>query len=353
MCVLVATSCRGESSGDGGVVVARAMDLTVPVDSMLSLEREVTLQEDSVHLIANPTDAVYAPWGTLYVADLQMREVKAFGEDGRFLGVLGRSGAGPGEYNAPIDVGVSRGPDRVRVFDASRDRVVVFERDSMTATSTREFMSELLIHSVVVSPTGSLFLIGVNTGYQGKPKGDVALSDSGTAQVKYLLPRPSVHQGKGIAVNIASAVGAPTANGVFLGHMLFPRLYRAAWSGELLDSITLPESVLRAAVLPDTVPRGRAAMLALTRSMNMLTRLDPVDDSTIVLSIRVFDHEADEIRYRIGVLRWDRAPRVWLTDVCDCRVVGVNGSTVSVLTGGPPEPYVLQHRTIAAAVIGS
>ena len=61
-----------------------------------------SLEGDGPDVFGQIRDVELGPDGELYVLDGQAAEVRVFGGDGVYLRTLGRSGAGPGEFNRPM-----------------------------------------------------------------------------------------------------------------------------------------------------------------------------------------------------------------------------------------------------------
>ena len=79
--------------------------------------------------------------GTLYILDSQYSEVRAFDQDGNFLGSFGHSGAGPGEFRTPHEIAVSG----LTVFVIELHQIHVFQHQEsgilFKESFTRDFMS--------------------------------------------------------------------------------------------------------------------------------------------------------------------------------------------------------------------
>lgn len=72
--------------------------------------------------------AVYATDERIYLIDRQVPAVRMYDHDGVYLGDLGRSGQGPGEYTSPSLLAVD-GSGRVFVFDSRLGRINVYAPD--------------------------------------------------------------------------------------------------------------------------------------------------------------------------------------------------------------------------------
>jgi hypothetical protein len=316
------------------------------MDSILPLSSRVALQEDSTHLIGNATQVLFAPWGEWYVADFQMREVKRFAADGRFLGVIGRAGAGPGEYNAPVDVSYARNPDRVAVTDMSRDRLIVYGGDSMKALRTREVVSKVMPKAAILGDDDDFFFLGVNKDFSAAEPREVALVGGSDSVTRYMLPRPVEHRHRGIAVNLASTLGARSAGYLYLSHQLYPMVYRADLRGQVRDSVRLPAAMLKPTELPEVRPPGLQGLQAFRRTLESLARIVVVDDSTLAITTRRYDATREGSVYRLAVLRWSAVPQLWITAECDCRVAGARGDTLAIFTGRSGEQPFLEYRLL-------
>ena len=97
-----------------------------PADSgkwSLVLERTIQPADDSAGALRDPADLILLEDGTLFVADEKPTEVMRFDPTGRYLGTVGREGAGPGEYRSAWLA--SRG-DTLVVHDPSAARAGTF-----------------------------------------------------------------------------------------------------------------------------------------------------------------------------------------------------------------------------------
>src|SRR5690606_26237756 len=69
-----------------------------------------------------------APDGRIFVGDAQAREIRIFSTEGEFVGRLGRTGEGPGEFRHVDGIGAAPGGG-VAVLDGMLNRVSVFDGD--------------------------------------------------------------------------------------------------------------------------------------------------------------------------------------------------------------------------------
>jgi hypothetical protein len=132
--VLVVAACQGDAPDaalttatidtlPGGIV--RVLN-TSPADSgrwSLVLERTVQPDDETPGELRDPNDIVLLEDGSLLVADAKPTSITRFDPSGKFVGTIGREGAGPGEYrSAWLAV---RG-DTLAVQDPTAGRAVTF-----------------------------------------------------------------------------------------------------------------------------------------------------------------------------------------------------------------------------------
>ena len=97
-----------------------------PADSgqwSLVLERTIQPADDSAGALRAPDDLLLLDDGSLLVADSKPAEVMRFDAGGRYVGSIGREGAGPGEYRSPY---LAMRGDTLVVHDPSLSRAVMF-----------------------------------------------------------------------------------------------------------------------------------------------------------------------------------------------------------------------------------
>lgn len=80
------------------------------------------------------TDATIVD-GRVFVADVELQNVRAFTVEGEYLGELGREGRGPGEFARPFTVAVT--DDTLRVYDRPQDRWTVFDAHGQHVRTVR------------------------------------------------------------------------------------------------------------------------------------------------------------------------------------------------------------------------
>ena len=80
----------------------------------LTLERTVQPPEGSAGELAKPTTALVTSGGQIVVADWQTPRVGLYDRSGRFVRLLGRPGAGPGEFATGVTLDIARANTGVR-----------------------------------------------------------------------------------------------------------------------------------------------------------------------------------------------------------------------------------------------
>jgi hypothetical protein len=91
--------------------------------------------------------------GNLYILDADAGRVVKVGPDGRLLAVMGRKGGGPGEFQMPVGLAVTR-QGEVAVFDAGSRGFTLFRPDGSFDRTVSLGMDPA---SLATLPTGSLF----------------------------------------------------------------------------------------------------------------------------------------------------------------------------------------------------
>lgn len=102
--------------------------------------------------------------GDLWVADAQATTIRRFDASGSYLGSVGRSGEGPGEFQALA--GLQRTPDgRFAAWDARLKRVSYFDSSGEYVESVRvpaQFEVGSSLEAFRVGVNGELFVLGAN-----------------------------------------------------------------------------------------------------------------------------------------------------------------------------------------------
>jgi hypothetical protein len=100
----------------------------------IELRHVATLGEEDGQISDYPPSVARSRDGTIYVIDQKERMPHAFSAGGRFLGALGRRGAGPGEYQSASIVMVGL-DNRVHVLDGALSRRTILSPSRELLTS--------------------------------------------------------------------------------------------------------------------------------------------------------------------------------------------------------------------------
>jgi len=90
---------------------------------------ELSLDEDSLPddvFLESPIDFAIDSEGNLYVCDYQAHDIKVFNSSGKFLNRIGRQGQGPGEFNMPFNLALTK--ERLFVWDMRNQRLSAFSK---------------------------------------------------------------------------------------------------------------------------------------------------------------------------------------------------------------------------------
>src|SRR5690606_577141 len=97
----------------------------------VDLERAVRIgaaEGEEAYTFGRVAGVYVAPDGRIFVGDAQAREVRIFSTEGEFVGRLGRTGEGPGEFRHVDGIGAAPGGG-IAVLDGVLSRVSVFDGD--------------------------------------------------------------------------------------------------------------------------------------------------------------------------------------------------------------------------------
>jgi hypothetical protein len=127
------------------------------IDCRLDLELRTTLGDDVGPGFVGLTTIVSAGNRFYYVANMEaLEEVRVFDHSGRFLRLVGREGAGPGEFRMIWDLRVSHG-DTLHVIDISNLRRSVFS-PSLELVRTNRLPGRLVSNGFIPLPGGEFFI---------------------------------------------------------------------------------------------------------------------------------------------------------------------------------------------------
>lgn len=110
-----------------------------PFDSVFVLADTLTPEQPGSAPLGLVSGIGFGPGGSFVVADVRSSRITRYDAKGRLLGVIGRRGRGPGEFQAPMfPVIDDRG--RIHVMDLQQPRISVFNPDGtllrMVSTSS-------------------------------------------------------------------------------------------------------------------------------------------------------------------------------------------------------------------------
>ena len=94
------------------------------------LRPELALDDQSMPkgvIFESPFDIEEDPRGNVYVLDYRANNIKIFSSEGKFINTIGRQGQGPGEFNGPFFLAVTK--DRIYVWDFRNRRICVLTPD--------------------------------------------------------------------------------------------------------------------------------------------------------------------------------------------------------------------------------
>jgi len=83
-----------------------------------------------------PTGIAVAPEGDVFIADLGNFRIQYFTASGSFLGMWGKRGDGPGEFDYAYGVAVARTADRVYTVEMHNHRVQYFRKSEPAVAPT-------------------------------------------------------------------------------------------------------------------------------------------------------------------------------------------------------------------------
>ena len=109
--------------------------------------------------------------GAVYACDYAANNIKRFDADGKFLGIIGKEGQGPGEFGSPLQIDVVR--DRLIVWDSMNMRISLLSLEGEYIKSIKWDRSQLgwpyLIRSL---PEGKIGVEGRISFRRGKSRPD-------------------------------------------------------------------------------------------------------------------------------------------------------------------------------------
>jgi len=125
----------------------------------IHLVPELSLDEDSLPddvFLESPIDLAIDSEGNLYVCDYQAHDIKVFNSSGKFLNRIGRQGQGPGEFNMPFNLALTK--ERLIVWEISNRRFSVFSNKGGYLKSIQVQMSDGMPRKLRALPNGDFVI---------------------------------------------------------------------------------------------------------------------------------------------------------------------------------------------------
>ena len=198
-----------------------------------------------------------------------------------------------------------------------------------------------------------MIVLGVENSYVDNAAFDAAIVDSHGAMVRRLFPRPPAFEGKGLAINFTTTHAARSEHCRFLASSIWAGIIRHRFTGVPDDTLFLPPVVFETISFPDTALAGATGLTDFAKAHDQITDLVALDDSTVFVTIRVWDYRVEESKFKIVEARWGRAPFVRESTISDARVKTSIGDTLIVLRGSVGDTIWVEKRRLAKEGIAS
>lgn len=351
--ILLVGGCSQPDSASEPALRTAAYGGQAAMNEVLREVGSVTLEQDSSHPVGGIGDLAVDTAGRVYLADMGMRELKAWNADGSFVGVVGSAGEGPGEYLLPSNVDVHPQTGEVGVVDPLGRRLVTYDPGTLQTTGTRRLEAPVSTVKMVLGGGDTVFLAGVASNYRETPPYVAAVvADS---VVRRLLPLPEALQHRAFGGSYISGFFDRVGDIMFMGIRGSPIVYRLDLQSARLDSVALPPSFYELPDLPgvEAVREGsRPNLQALLEDTDWTNAVVALDANHVLVDKMIFS-KADELwRHEWGLLSWTEEPSLVSFPPCHCSAVrGRDG--VGILEGFYPRPYTMTWYKHAAADDGS
>ncbi len=125
----------------------------IRLEQVLLIDDE-NLPEDNY--FQNPMGMTSSPDGRLFVADYKAHHIKTFDAEGKFLGVIGREGQGPGELNGPYRICYFG--NELLVYELRARRFSVFKLDGTPLRNTQVNMLDGSPRGIRALPDGRILM---------------------------------------------------------------------------------------------------------------------------------------------------------------------------------------------------
>jgi sugar lactone lactonase YvrE len=167
-------------------------------------------------LFDEPTDVLVAPNGTIFVTEGHSGGTKGndrvskFSPDGKFIKSWGKSGSGPGEFNAPHTIAMdSRG--RLFVGDRSNNRIQIFDQDGRYLDTWYQFARP---SGILISADDTMYVADSESFGPDQPgwKKGIRIGSAKDGSVKYFIEDM---ESTTIEHSGAEGVGVDTAGNIY------------------------------------------------------------------------------------------------------------------------------------------
>lgn len=283
----------------------------------------------------------FHPAGRIAVADRQSHRVFVFGSEGELLGILGRPGEGPGEFEAPLDVAF--GPDgRLFVAEAGSPRITAF--DAALALDTILHLGQAQYATRLASVGGRL-LAYVNAPDPGNRRLRL-LAEDGTEIDRFHPSHPAYVETPYWSAATRRVLAVSDRWIVAGGNLLYP-LARYSTAGALLDSVGRAPSGWRQAPRPApgtfAGPDRFRKFEEWRRKFTTIQAVAIVHGRYLVVSHQRLNPEVlayEDARYFADVYDLEEGAKLW-TGIDLPGPVLAGGESLVILLDGPPAGWLI------------
>lgn len=260
----------------------------IPIDTLFRASATFLFEDPPSNPLGLPFMGFVDARNRLIVGDLRMADVKMYAAEGDLLGIIGRSGRGPGEYIRPLSVTEDLLTGDILVSDVGNPRVLRYSSPPDSGTTTLSLQVSTSLQHVIALPGDRLLVAGTpDNAMTGRPMAGVIVTRDGEAEAQ-LIPLPARLVGRALSGNALSGVIALSGNrilGLLDGGNV---IYKYDFKGVLLDSLVIPTSLREPVVLPEfgQLEGGMTEHAALLGSMQWITSIFPIGSDRFVLQFQ-------------------------------------------------------------------
>jgi hypothetical protein len=266
---------------------------SVAFDSVFRLARTFTPEQPDSVPLGLVSGVHVAPNGDFVIADVRSSRLTRYDAGGRLRVVLGRSGRGPGEFQAPMFPVVDE-HGRVHAMDMQQPRISVFSADG---TLLRTVSTSALgrVGEFAILPGGDYLMVAWGHGGRELLIRTDSLGNRIAASLPHADLRPEGQPDLPIWGNVRNASVAVAGN----------RAYVVSSLSDTLWAMDLPNGEMRAARI---TPPGYALPMAPRENMSNPKSFSRWADSWTTTSlVRASDHGTMVIFVRGVLMRGDSA----------------------------------------------